>query len=483
MKKFTVCLLICLIMLGTGVCVFSAENKSIEAPTINYTLSETADTWNPITITLDITDDEEIVSVRYVKVSNYYHGVDESEIDFVSVPHTIDCYEFFVNDYYVNGDAEYEKLFGSRERGYIAANYYANAISDYDPAEDISIPVEENKFTVYFNYKYIVCAEDKTGNKTFKEIRISNIKTASADVDLSLCADLSGEYLAEARLDITENPNAPVTNAYVYNTAKEPVYGGPIDYAERVEDAKESGTLIQPVDGIYYFKDFGEYRVVVEDEWGGFYASIFEVSSAAAAPEVKYEYRMLDDNSAVVYINTGGSSVAKIECSEYKRTDTPEPSDRAFYLAQNRTVIENNSFIADYDMSYILRILSTDGGVAYLWVDLDSLRYSIGVQVFSSSGEELSKPQSGEDFTVKVRVGNDKRDYVNDIVVLAIYSEDGRLLHTDSQTAIVSALFEYDEIYFNVPAQSENIGSIKAFVWDGYDTMQPLSDAREISYQ
>ena len=175
--------------------------------------------------------------------------------------------------------------------------------------------------------------------------------------------------------------------------------------------------------------------------------------------------------------------MAKIECSEYKRTDTPEPSDRAFYLAQNRTVIENNSFIADYDMSYILRILSTDGGAAYLWVDLDSLKYSIGVQVFSSSGEELSKPQSGEDFTVKVRVGNDKRDYVNDIVVLAIYSEDGRLLHTDSQTAIVSALFEYDEIYFNVPAQSENIGSIKAFVWDGYDTMQPLSDAREISYQ
>ena len=41
----------------------------------------------------------------------------------------------------------------------------------------------------------------------------------------------------------------------------------------------------------------------------------------------------------------------------------------------------------------------------------------------------------------------------------------------------------YDySIGFNIPAQNREIGSIKAFVWSGFDNAEPLAEAKAVEF-
>ena len=134
---------------------------------------------------------------------------------------------------------------------------------------------------------------------------------------------------------------------------------------------------------------------------------------------------------------------------------------------------------------YIVIAEDTNGHYNYATINVPSdYQYSIrDLTITTPEGEALEAPQIGESFTVEAEVRNFGNSGSDDYVVIAIYSEDGRMMHTDSTLTDFEPSYDIADLTCNVPAQSENIGSIKALVWGSFRTMEVLSEAEEILIQ
>ncbi len=102
-----------------------------------------------------------------------------------------------------------------------------------------------------------------------------------------------------------------------------------------------------------------------------------------------------------------------------------------------------------------------------------------GLSLVSVSGEALTAPPSDSAFMVNVELEKTKSRSAQDYLFVAVYDTRGALLSLN----YVRANFTYNsglEFGFYVPAQTRKIGSIKAFVWTGFNTEQPLCESVEI---
>lgn len=112
-----------------------------------------------------------------------------------------------------------------------------------------------------------------------------------------------------------------------------------------------------------------------------------------------------------------------------------------------------------------------------------SYNYAISdLKVTKISGEELYEPLAGESFTVNVGITKTLENDDEDYLFVAVYSTDGELLSID----YVKTNFSQDEensFEFNIEPQTKPIGSVKGYVWDSLNSMNPLAETKELTFK
>lgn len=99
------------------------------------------------------------------------------------------------------------------------------------------------------------------------------------------------------------------------------------------------------------------------------------------------------------------------------------------------------------------------------------------ISLSSSSGEELNTIPENSGFVVDVTVEEIENRDSKDYMFVTVYGTDGSLLSMD----YVRADFKVNNscsFGFYIPAQKAEIGSIKAYVWNTFASMIPLSESK-----
>ncbi len=103
-----------------------------------------------------------------------------------------------------------------------------------------------------------------------------------------------------------------------------------------------------------------------------------------------------------------------------------------------------------------------------------------GLRFTDTSGNEIILPEQNKSFIVEAdMIKTEERDE-KDYLFVAVYDESGALMSID----YVKAKFAVDGEYsfgFNVPAQEKKVGSVKAFVWNTFNSMRPLAQLKTLA--
>ncbi|MGN0181587.1 MAG: hypothetical protein ACI4DP_04130, partial [Candidatus Ornithomonoglobus sp.] len=97
-----------------------------------------------------------------------------------------------------------------------------------------------------------------------------------------------------------------------------------------------------------------------------------------------------------------------------------------------------------------------------------------------TNGNEIIVPEQGKSFIVEAGIAKTQERDEKDYLFVTVYDTNGVLLNID----YVKAKFAVDgecSFGFYVPAQDKEIGSIKAFVWNTFNSMQPLAESKIIA--
>ncbi len=98
----------------------------------------------------------------------------------------------------------------------------------------------------------------------------------------------------------------------------------------------------------------------------------------------------------------------------------------------------------------------------------------------TQSGEELSTPPENQNFVAEVKVNKTETSDNEDYILAAVYDTKGILLSLDYVKANLP-VGEYS-FGFNIPAQSAEIGSVKAFVWSSLTSAEPLAETKTLIF-
>ena len=101
------------------------------------------------------------------------------------------------------------------------------------------------------------------------------------------------------------------------------------------------------------------------------------------------------------------------------------------------------------------------------------------VSIKNLSGGNLMIPPSDSPFMVNVELTETKSRSAQDYLFVAVYDTQGALLSLD----YVQADFVYNRpvsFGFFVPAQADKIASVKAFIWNNFNSEEPLAENVEI---
>lgn len=102
------------------------------------------------------------------------------------------------------------------------------------------------------------------------------------------------------------------------------------------------------------------------------------------------------------------------------------------------------------------------------------------LRLLSPSGESISKPTLGQSFTAEVKAIKNEQSDLTCTVMLAIYAKNGRLLRLEKTIAKYMPITEYTYI-FNIPPQSAEVASVKAFIWDNCSSAEPMAECMELN--
>jgi hypothetical protein len=102
------------------------------------------------------------------------------------------------------------------------------------------------------------------------------------------------------------------------------------------------------------------------------------------------------------------------------------------------------------------------------------------VSLETESGSKLTAVPVNSAFIVNVEFSKNQTRNDKDHLFVAVYDTNGALLSLDYARANFTEQNSY-EIGFHVPAQSKAIGSVKAFVWNTFNSAEPLAQAKTIT--
>ncbi len=108
--------------------------------------------------------------------------------------------------------------------------------------------------------------------------------------------------------------------------------------------------------------------------------------------------------------------------------------------------------------------------------------YSIKkMEILSSAGEELTEILNNTNFIVDVTINKKQERNEKDYVFVAVYGIDGTLLNLDYVKANFAVNSECS-FGFNIPPLKETVGSIKAYVWNDFNSMKPLAGSKSLNF-
>ena len=104
------------------------------------------------------------------------------------------------------------------------------------------------------------------------------------------------------------------------------------------------------------------------------------------------------------------------------------------------------------------------------------------MSILSISGDKLETPPENASFIVETSVNKKKDNNTKDYIFVAIYAKNGILLNLDYVKANFAP--NYDCSFgFNIPASLGEIGEIKTFIWDKFNSLNPLAGTKSISFK
>lgn len=220
----------------------------------------------------------------------------------------------------------------------------------------------------------------------------------------------------------------------------------------------------------------------VEDVQGG------DASAAAATGDIASARRdvdielLLSDPEQYAEL-VGGYESAAIISDYYINAGYPDGGAQ---------VVENGSLDIEENGSYIICVEDKEGNKTFTYINIDNIEpqteepidypYEIkSLSALSTSGDKLETPPLNTDFMAEVAVYKNEARDTEDYVFVAVYDKNGMLLNIDYVRSNFAPNYDYS-IGFNIPAQNREIGSIKAFVWSGFDNAEPLAEAKAVEF-
>lgn len=104
-----------------------------------------------------------------------------------------------------------------------------------------------------------------------------------------------------------------------------------------------------------------------------------------------------------------------------------------------------------------------------------------GLRLTDAGGNEISMPEQGKGFIVEADIVKTEERSGKDYLFVAVYDEDGVLMNID----YVKAKFAVDgecSFGFNIPAQTKKARSVKAFIWNTFNSMEPLAETETLTF-
>lgn len=99
------------------------------------------------------------------------------------------------------------------------------------------------------------------------------------------------------------------------------------------------------------------------------------------------------------------------------------------------------------------------------------------ISLLSVSGESLTAIANDSGFIAEITINEVKERKSNDYIFVAVYGTDGQLLNLDYVKADFAVNSDCS-FGFNIPAQKDSVGSIKAFIWSDFNSMEPLAESK-----
>lgn len=97
----------------------------------------------------------------------------------------------------------------------------------------------------------------------------------------------------------------------------------------------------------------------------------------------------------------------------------------------------------------------------------------------TTSGGTLSKAPANTGFIVNTKFTKVQQRTETDYIFVAVYDTKGALLNLDYVQANFAENYTYN-VGFYIPPQIQEVGSIKAFVWNTFNGMTPLAESKEL---
>lgn len=339
-------------------------------PEINYTLSSTTETTEPVVISLEIWDNRSIKNKGWFFMRGFNIASNETKKAFAIYDDCIDFKQLFYNM------SQYDNLCGGKGSSCILLNYEEarNNIEGVQFQE-----IENNKIVAKENGNYYVYAEDYTGNLTVVQIDIDNVKPPSATLSVQVKDDFSGESVADVVANVTTNPNTPIKEMFI---AKDYDYfdgycGGRPCYGQtknkRIQDVanllERNSWNIKEKDGKFAVPDFGKYVFYILDENGNWNTVPLEVlppeSSDKTAPTLSVT---LSPEGGLTYpitatVNASDDvKLARVSWVKVSR-DIFMMKDKLYFFANvyNRHILDSNTFEITTNEMYAVCAMDTSG--------------------------------------------------------------------------------------------------------------------------
>lgn len=104
--------------------------------------------------------------------------------------------------------------------------------------------------------------------------------------------------------------------------------------------------------------------------------------------------------------------------------------------------------------------------------------YEIGkLSLMSYQGEDISTLPLNQGFIVDVEITEHHERSEKDYIFVAVYDTDGMLLSLDYAKANF-AVNSTCSFGFSIPAQEKPVGSVKVYVWNSFNGMEPLAESK-----